>query len=40
MNFALGIIRTKPKLDRLSRADDVYILLKKDIAKFRLVSGC
>lgn len=39
MNSAAGIIRTKPMPDRLSRADDVYIQLKKDIAEFRLVPG-
>lgn len=39
MNSAAGIIRTKPMPVRLSRADDVYFQLKKDIAEFRLVPG-
>ena len=39
MNFAAGIIKNKPRLDRFSRVDDVYMQLKKDIAEFRLLPG-
>ena len=39
MNFAAGIIKNKPRSDRFSRVDDVYMQLKKDIAEFRLLPG-
>lgn len=39
MNSATSNIPAKSKPDRLSRADGVYIQLKKDISEFRMVPG-